>query len=90
MLHSILRPTLHNTIFSAVKRELRTRPKYINVHNIHATNNKLQKENTILKLEIDKLKIHTENMNDRIYSLLRTRSYCIIYICTYVFVKIFW
>ena len=87
MLRSILYRSTCN-LTSLVKRELRIIPKKQNKKIVNHNNNISEK--TILKLEIDKLKMNIENMNDRVLSLQRTRTYVIIYVCSYILVNIFW
>lgn len=87
MLRSILYRSTCN-LTSLVKRELRIIPKKQTKKIVNHNNNISEK--TILKLEIDKLKMNIENMNDRVLSLQRTRTYVIIYVCSYILVNIFW
>lgn len=87
MLRSILYRSTCN-LTSLIKRELRIIPKKQTKKIVNQNNNIAEK--TILKLEIDKLKMNIENMNDRVLSLQRTRTYVIIYVCSYILVNIFW
>lgn len=74
----------HNHLFTITNSNIHSRTKkYVNYH-------RLYRDNTILKFEIDKLKLKVENMDERVLSLQRTRTYGIIYISTYIILKIFW